>query len=255
MARLSTYLINLDDSHDRLAAAKALLDGIGLPFERLSAFDGRGLAAEDLPDYDAKAARKLTGRGLSGGEVGCYQSHLIAARRFLDSGATYGLALEDDLGVRPGALDSLQGLLDWFDAHPLLRWDLANLGAPVRRSFLPVKGCDWDNPLCHAFHFPVTTTAILWSRQGAEAFLTQGRPILQPVDHFLRAWVAGGRQGLAFRQALFPSRGEESLINQGKARQIMRQGAVHWLKRQWQLQATKAAARAAMKRHEQTHGE
>ena len=108
MSGLATFLINLDGSDDRLAGATALLNGIGLPFERLAAFDGRGIPADRLPDYDPQECRRRFGRHLSGGEVGCYQSHLAAARRFLASDARFGLVLEDDLGVTAQTAQSRQ---------------------------------------------------------------------------------------------------------------------------------------------------
>lgn len=246
--RLDTALINLDGSDARLEGATALLNGLGLGFQRLAAFDGRGVAPADLPDHDAAETRRRFGRYLSGGEVGCYQSHLRAAERFLAGEARYGLVLEDDLGVTPDTAAALQAMLDWLDRNPGLDWDLANLGARVVRSFVPVDGYSGPGTLCHAFYFPVTTTAILWSRKGAAGFLAEGRPILLPVDHFFRKWASASGRGLAFRKAIFPDRQEESLINQDAARQKTKRPWTAWFHRQRQLLAYKATARHSMNR-------
>ena len=80
---VAVYLINLDGSDDRLREASGQLESAGVTFERVAAFDGRGLRIEEFPDYDAKGARSYMGRPLRGGEIGCYLSHLECACRFL----------------------------------------------------------------------------------------------------------------------------------------------------------------------------
>ena len=91
------YLINLDGSDERLAQASAVLSEQSIAFERISAFDGRGIEPTSIADYDEIAALSYMGRTLKGGELGCYFSHLDCARRFLAFDADYVVVLEDDM--------------------------------------------------------------------------------------------------------------------------------------------------------------
>jgi len=75
-------VINLDGSDDRLRAVSAALGWASIDFDRLPATDGRALGLDTIDGYDDDRAIRYMGRGLVGGEVGCYLSHLAAARAF-----------------------------------------------------------------------------------------------------------------------------------------------------------------------------
>ena len=63
----------------------------------------------------------------------------------------------------------------------------------------------------------MTTTAVLWSRAGAEEFLRQFEPIFAPIDHFFRHWLIGTSHGLAFYPPLANTTGSPSEIEQSGA--------------------------------------
>lgn len=247
MARLDTILINLDDCQERLDSATVVLQDLGLAFHRLSAFDGRGVPVRDLPNYDGDAALRAIGRELTGGEVGCYLSHVMAAEQFLRGDATFGLVVEDDLGAAPEAAQTLRALLEWLEGHPELDWDLANLGATSSRHFDTLLGFDHPNRLRRAFYFPMTTTAILWNRRGAERFLAVARPVFMPIDHFLRHWVATTGRGLAMQAAILPAGGMASIIDQHTPRRKTRRNLRSWIARQRGLLLTKRRAARTMR--------
>ena len=211
--RVETFLINLEGSHERLARSTAQLTAAGLEFQRLAAFDGRLLRPEDLPMYDVTRAQRVFGRRLTGGEVGCFLSHLVAARRFLASGAPYGLVLEDDVTVPADAALTLQDLLRVLEARPQPPWSVVNLGEPARRMFTALEPVATGHMLVRAHYFPVTTTALLWNRQGAEAFERDATSIVMPVDHWLRRWATARDAGLALNPALFPAAEGQSEID------------------------------------------
>lgn len=203
---LPIFLINLDGSDDRLQAATRQLDAAGLTFQRVPAVDGRKCAASDLPDYDPKLALKRHGRLLSGGEVGCYLSHIKALRLFLDSDAPMALVLEDDIAVGPHAKPVLSALVDYLAAGQVDNWHMVNLCRGVKRyaSHLHAfDGAAQDHVLCRAHYFPDKTTAILWSRAGAQEFLRAATPIYAPVDHFLRIWNTDTDAGLSVKPKPF----------------------------------------------------
>lgn len=211
---LPAFLINLDGSEARLRQAGAQLEAVGIAFQRVPAFDGRGLRIDEFPDYDHARAMAYMGRPLRGGEIGCYLSHLDCARRFLASDAVHGLVLEDDLQLVPGFGEGLAAVLDWLAAHPS-GWDLVHLAPNTHKIFTTLHrfGADGGtHALTRAHYFPMTTTALLWSRPGAQAFVEGHRSIWAPVDNYLRHWQTRADRGLAVWPPLVTTTGAESEI-------------------------------------------
>lgn len=214
---LHVQLINLDGSDERLASATQYLDGLGLDFERLAAFDGRGRKPDEFREYRSRKAVSFYGRAMTGGEMGCYFSHVMAARAFLKSGARFGLVLEDDLKPEPEAIESLAGLIDWATETDR-KWDMVNLCLAPRRFFTAQQTLPGNRELVAAYYFPVTTTAVMWSREGAERFLATTNEIYAPLDHFLRRWLSVSGRGLALVPPIFsPSGAQSDLDNEGGA--------------------------------------
>lgn len=227
---IATYLINLDGSDARLASARADLSAAGIAFERVPAFDGRGVDPATLPDYDPKATMAYMGRPLRGGEIGCYYSHLDCARRFLESGAPYGLVLEDDMKLVPEAAARLRDMLAWLEAHRI-DWDVINVGANRLKFTTPLAEFA-GHRLVRAHYFPMTTTGILWSRSGARAFVEGHRGMFAPVDNFLREWQCVADRGLSVSPPLVTTTGAVSDIDGGTAKRKAdgRSGFYGWLK-------------------------
>lgn len=208
------YLINLDGSDERLSSATQQLEAAGIGFERVPAFDGRGLAVEEFPDYNPDKTQDYMGRPLRGGEIGCYLSHLESARRFLSSGAKYGLVLEDDMKLADGFATGLGQIMDWLDDQAA-DWYLINIGANKHKIFTSVADFEIggrDYQLTRAHYFPMTTTGLLWSRQGAEAFVAPHEQIFCPVDNWFRHWLTRNDRGLAMWPALVSTTEAESEI-------------------------------------------
>lgn len=211
---IPAFLINLDDSVERLAEASAQLQSADIPFQRVPAFDGRGLSLDQFPDYDHARALAFMGRPLRGGEIGCYLSHLDCARRFLACGADCGVVLEDDLGLLPGAAEALAQMMDWLSAHPK-NWDLIHLSPNRHKIFTTVHGfraAGQYHDLTRAHYFPMTTTALIWSRTGARAFVDNHHRIWAPVDNYFRHWQTRADRGLAVWPPLVTTTGAESEI-------------------------------------------
>ncbi|WP_287886390.1 MULTISPECIES: glycosyltransferase family 25 protein [Paracoccus] len=217
---IPVYLINLDGSDERLRSATRQLDEAGIAFERVPAFDGRALQVDEFPDYDPAGAMAYMGRPLRGGEIGCYLSHLDCARRFLDSGAEYGVVFEDDMQLKPGFAEGLRILSDWLDRHDR-DWDLINIGAGQHKIFTPVMGFEVagrHHELTRAHYFPMTATGLIWSRQGAETFVSTHRRITAGVDNHFRHWLTRSDRGLAVWPPLVTTTGVESQIEDGKGK-------------------------------------
>ena len=129
------YVINLDRDTERMDSIRANLEGLGLPFERLSAVMGKNVPEwEKLVDMSAYAWRNRLDTPRAG-EVGCYLSHLKAMETFLRTDAPWCVILEDDVEVLPACTDVLRSLAEKDD------WDLVKLfnfhsGLPVKKRAL-----------------------------------------------------------------------------------------------------------------------
>ena len=248
MNAVATFLINLDDSVDRLAIAGAQLDATGIRFARHAAFDGRGMDPTTRPEYDEDRAIRWFGRPLSGGELGCYFSHVQAAQRIVDSGADFGLVLEDDMSIQGDAVKIISEVVDFLsgeDGTPPPA--MVNLGRPVKRFYTPVLdlGAD-DAQLCRAHYFPDTSTAMLWTAAGARAFLAAAYPIYMPVDHFLRRWGAETDIGLGLTTVPFTPSGAESDIDSTVSRDYIGRARFYHLRKHRRLWQNKRAAKRNM---------
>lgn len=244
--RLNIFVINLDGSPDRLARVSAALDGAGLRFTRIAARNG--LASEDRRRYRPLRARLRFGRGLAPAELGCFLSHRDAARRFLDSGADFGLVLEDDALPVPGAAALLAGLLRHL---PKAGWDAVNLGAAAAQFRHPGAGAGGQAVPERAHLFPLTSHAILWSRDGAARFLARTGTVDMALDHWLRQQMTRSGRGLGLDAPVFATAGRPSDIGADGTRDRLTAGWTYGRRRALRRWRNKAWAawhrrRAAM---------
>ena len=178
----------------------------------------------------------------SGAEQGCRASHEAALRAFLDSDAALALVLEDDVSAIDG--DAIEGIASDIEARP--GWGVAHLSRPVL-GFRSAWGTSGDMRLYRAHLFPMTTAALLWSRDGAEGFLANGPD--WPMDHALRHWALGARMGIGFDRPLVDTHpfaseilDREALIDASyerhRARLRLRQKAqATWNRARWRFTA------------------
>lgn len=230
--KIKFYLINLDGSERRLAEASAALSAQDIAFERVSAYDGRAVDPGSIAAYDEAGALAYMGRQLKGGELGCYFSHLDCARRFLATDADYVMVLEDDMQPVADLQAKAEAMLYWLQAQNL-PWYLINIGALKRKIFTPLYRFD-GHELSRAHYFPMTTTGVIWSRVGAQAFVDAGLPIYAPVDNFFRHWLTANDLGLSVYPPLVAASGAESDID-GSAAKRKKQGRsrhYRWIQQQ-----------------------
>jgi glycosyl transferase, family 25 len=216
-ANLAVFVINLDNSTDRLAHAKDRLDVAGLHFTRIPAFDGRGKDVSAIPEYDRKATLAWFGRELMGGEIGCYLSHLRAIDAFLATTSDYGVVFEDDIDLPDGASDILSEVVKQ-SARLGGGFAVCNLGMPANmaRSRLgDVQTVSGRFELFRAHYPPMSTHALLWSQSGAEAFRRECSQVRAPIDDWIRHWGTCGPKVLALRPAPIPVVDADSDIDQG----------------------------------------
>lgn len=212
--RLNTYVINLDSSTERLQSLSLLLDGFGIRFERVAAVDGRKFELDEVADYDSLAASRYMGRALIGGEIGCFHSHLKAARSFLVSDADYALILEDDALPLSNPLPLLEAAIPDLNALDP-DWILINIGNPHIKIVSEIGFYRQDTAhykFVAAHYFPMLTSAIVWSRNGAQQFIDGHRKIFSPIDNYFRHWLTRTGHGYAFLPSPINTSNVESLI-------------------------------------------
>ena len=151
---------------------------------------------------------KALGRELSGGEIGCYKSHITALQKFLETDAEYGMVFEDDIEVNPLLLRDVKTLIEFFEERSV-KWHLVHLGAHASKLCRPVDRAGSfasGSQVLHAHYFPMVTSGLLWSRKGAQAFLAQRTYIYMSIDTEFRKVMVRSNKGYCFWPRLVKQR-------------------------------------------------
>ncbi len=167
------FVINMDKDTDRLARIASMLSQQGLAFERISGV--KGLAVPNWAADDFRAAKLLPG------EIGCYASHLVAARTLLDSGHSAAAIFEDDIVLFDGLASALTHIVERAPDG----WDLINIASSSRRSMLSVVEMPLGRHIVRYSRYPWGTAGYLLSRSGAQKMLAS-RPRQVSFDVELR---------------------------------------------------------------------
>jgi glycosyl transferase, family 25 len=179
----ATYLINLDRDPDRLKHMAAEFAREGLAFTRIPAV--LGLAMPDWVRPCFLDDRGQIASTLKVGEVGCYASHLVAARRLLDEGHDCALICEDDLILPLGLAALIEDALVKLPAG----WDILRLSNPEKAPWQVHSQLANGSDLSIYARVPNNTGAHLLSRSGAQKLLAEGLRDLQIDEHLRRPWL------------------------------------------------------------------
>jgi glycosyl transferase family 25 len=209
---LTTFVINLDSSSDRLSEITQHLSDRGIDFTRVPAVDGRQPDHAEADRYDSRSARKIIGREMMGGEIGCFLSHRRALSVFLQTKASHALILEDDAILEPNIIEKIENAVAWLDISASKGWRTINVG----RAKLPITThlCELgEHNLVAAHYAPMGAYALIWSRKGAEEFLTLSEKISAPVDNTMQNWLCRNGGGFAINPELAFVSYAESVID------------------------------------------
>ena len=130
-APVQAFVVNLDQSSERLQAITQQASAVGLNLTRVPGVLGRAVDPQAEPAVDPTGYAMCHGRRINLNEVGCYLSHLKALQAFLDSGAPYGLILEDDAGLPPGYLELIDALISKNAAWDIVKLSAFHSGTPL----------------------------------------------------------------------------------------------------------------------------
>ena len=100
--KLKTFVVNLERSTVRKQYMEQLLQPYSfLDVEFIKAVDGRLLSEEEInSQFDFNRSRKLYGKTITAGEVGCTLSHRKIYKEIVDNNIPYALIIEDDIAVQ-----------------------------------------------------------------------------------------------------------------------------------------------------------
>ncbi len=102
---IKTLVLNLDRSPDRLEAIGAQFKAMGVPFERMSAVDGKAASEEDFQKFcSTRNACNTWNRG----KMGCFLSHYNAWQIAANSPDPYTAVFEDDMHLSPSLKEFLE---------------------------------------------------------------------------------------------------------------------------------------------------
>jgi glycosyl transferase family 25 len=223
MDRVQTWVINLDKAPDRLARITEQLQGLRLPFTRLSAVDAGRLTTEQRAALDEPAYCRKHGKTPLLGELGCYLSHVEAMHRFLAGPADFALVLEDDVLLHPTLPAVMQALVACAD-----RWDMVKLSAVHSGTPVPVLGLGSGHHLAVMLSRCTGSSAYLMNRRAAAAYAQGLLPMSLPYDH---VFDQGWRFGLKVRLATPTPCGHDDRIASTIAAPSGGSRKFHWTRR------------------------
>jgi len=215
----SIFYINRDCEEGRRTFIEFHLREVGIEAERITAVEGLGVPrplTHLFFDGDTQCSR------MTPAEVGCYASHLMAARLVVERGLDHAVIFEDDAEFSPSLVRSLKNILTSLPAD----WDLVHLYGHEPFATKPVARLECSRTLVRYSRVPRGTVAYLISRSGAEKFLAPTKRIW-PIDTDLRQpWrfgfqIHGVMPALVDHSGQFPSaiatgaKGERSRLRRG----------------------------------------
>lgn len=186
--RIPLYAINLDRSVDRWARLQAQSRDLGLDIIRVPAVDGSMITASARDWSNDTLFQRLNGRPLLPGEYGCYRSHLKALRLFLDSGASAGVIVEDDIELISDIEAQATAILQAVPSAGLVK-----LVSHRTRGFIRKASSSLGQEIGRCLHGPQGSAAgYLVTREGAEKLLQAVSVMVLPFDIAIeRGWATG----------------------------------------------------------------
>lgn len=182
--KLTAFVINLPESVDRCRRMDEHLANIEwLNPIHVSAVRGVSLSPKEKEvAYHDLGARKLIGRSLNDGEIGCALSHQRAYRKLLETNNPYALILEDDAEFLPSASHVLQSdtLLFWLSRKTPRLVLLSEVTCFVRRLKLNIS----DSTKLARVRYAWFSHAYMLNREAAKRLMEINSPVRFVTDHW-----------------------------------------------------------------------
>ena len=177
---INYYVINLPRSKDRINSILAQAHRNNIELQIVEATAGCNLTESDRADYDVKRRSRYFARDLSDNEIACMISHRRALKTFLDSGADYGVILEDDAELTEHFTVAIRELTEHLHG-----WEAAKLYTEDGELYPLVNLARWPQGM----PVPVFPRKILWvnmaymyTRSGAERLFRRLQKFWRAAD-------------------------------------------------------------------------
>ncbi|MGI9307073.1 MAG: glycosyltransferase family 25 protein [Gammaproteobacteria bacterium] len=192
-------VISLPRAQERRAAISRRLDALGLNYEIFDGIDGKTLNPEEYaPRLNKEYWRRLRGRDLTAGEIGCFMSHYAVWELMAERGWECMIVLEDSCIIDPQFSETAQKVLESEWA-----WDVVLLSArkqyAVDRTLCELGG---GRRLVRFRRRVGTTRAYMIRASAARSLIEYCREIRAPIDWLYAEWWENGLQFYAVIPAL-----------------------------------------------------
>ncbi|MBO0750568.1 MAG: glycosyltransferase family 25 protein [Bradyrhizobiaceae bacterium] len=175
------YVISLASDTERRARMAAQLDSLGLAFRFLDGVDGRVMTLKAREQAAPSRRRRYWSR-LTGGEIGCALSHIVAMQTIAAGPDPVVVLLEDDVTIPrdfPQFLAELERNPPPFD----MMW-LAQSPPKKHRAILPV-GELGGRQIRARVYLDYTAAAMIYTRDAARRLAGTIKVVVAPIDHML----------------------------------------------------------------------
>ncbi len=178
------FVINLSKSVNRKNHIINMFKPLDINYQFFEAVDGTQLTQQKIAEiYDQKMAKKLRGRDLTLGELGCSLSHLGIYKKMLSENMEKVIILEDDACIGKNFVKIIKQI-NYFPND----WELVLLGYVIPKHNCKIAQFKMNNvPNYYLYksisHFSAAHGYII-NQNGAKKILKVNRKIYSPIDHF-----------------------------------------------------------------------
>lgn len=118
---------------------------------------------------------------------------------FLASEEDHCIIFEDDVLFNDQTFPTIDATLEWLAGNPSQPWHCINLSSTYSKRYRDIAEIA-GHRLRRSFQFPILMSAILWNREGADAFLRDlnRQKLYTPIDDQLRYLMSRTALGLSF---------------------------------------------------------
>lgn len=117
------YVINMEESQDRLLSMKKELSNAGLNFTRIDAVNGNKLTSKEVKDLSTLTCSVFCTNGI----IGCFLSHKKTWEKMIENGDRYAIIMEDDCKLEPNFVKDLDTCLNELN-ELIPDWDMFYCG-------------------------------------------------------------------------------------------------------------------------------
>ena len=173
---MKVFLINLDESVDRMGFMQEQLRKLDIEYERLPAVNGMRINNRELRNLVSHFHSLCAmGRRLSRGEIGCALSHNSIYKRMIAEAIPYALILEDDVLIDAG----ISGVIKEIETH-------VDVSKP---QVYMLSGGEGDGPVSfERIYNSMYTDGYVITAPAAKLVYEANTPIITVADQW-RRWV------------------------------------------------------------------